>query len=1602
MMSDSEPTGDNSNHHDGTNEPISSPSSRRTRTMKGEVMGLLPESSRLDDPPPFRRMEEEEEVVVAVKEKDGEEESERSEGYKRIFLNHVEEFRNHLQPDFEREDGRYHHHHHHHHHHPIAGPSWNRDEVERFHRSLARNSRFRPDLISIEVGTKSLVEVWRYLCDLERCKAQVELQEQEVAKVGGFLREGRNRGMSWKEMERFHDWRWRRKVREKRRRRIRDHPIAIEVDEAWIRSEEREAEKLVGLEEVIERRMVNESRLSGIVLDECDPHPPQDQGGGSSETGGERRQPQWDQAFVTGGEPGIEMEQGVWHARANSATTASIITRQKPCCSQMAKDQALFSTSMPIPFDEQVASTVVYLRNRPALDPSEQVENFNLVVPDGDQDKGRSNTSTPVNVFDFTRAMCELISLRTGKVRKGYQRYSETHPCSPVLSKEDAKRVIWRAAEMGFLLVLEWVDQEGSELVKDPTGRVFVRQMTPSDHEEKDSSDPTSRVAREGALEEGLPKVKVQMDATKLEGFQARSSQICFLSEIEEGLLFCWSDRLHRSLKSKDEVDQTELGAGSGKVAREGAEAGTSAISNQGVPFPSSIPPPPPLSSSSCLTKQALIAQSLRSETLLRLAKEEARTRILSSLNSDDLVWIERQRRRKGGGRGGSSNSSRYQSSDNETSGYESSGGRGFTTTTTNDSSAFSDDQSQTDTPSRIPSSSSPGRATAPNESPMSLSQRLASLQDFLDHDGQPIKMTRAGRKGNRGTGSNPPSSIGEERGNENGETEVEMEEEEEEDRNLRSSSTQVRTNKGSNDGERRRRVYYLKNSDPSIVEADVNRCVYKGIDLGYDLSSLSEVDKVRIKQRLRSHARRKGIRSAMEIGMERLTLDKGRRIRRVEGLEGLEHLISHDLGGSDRRIWIQFLKRKVARLGIEEVRRIADEAQEQGKDVEEALMMGRGRGRSRSASGSIRSRSGSTRIGNESGSTSRSRSRSRSRRRRDDAYRDEHDDEEGEQRHPSDHGDIDKVAEAGSIVPSRSMIYESALAMSLKRRFLAIGLGGGGRVSSWGMDDLRDGQEDVIMGSQLDKSTAYLNFQAIAALLERLSGPLESQAHFPTTLAAEGNSEMPIGASAQDGRAVEEPVPADPKETIDGDGESANHGTNSPTLVVPPRNISAHALMALDAHLRAFLTEVIFEIVSVAEPTLVNFGPVQYVNQVNDRLVWASVARLGYPRSLSKMRLDEDEEHEAPRHQREGGKDDWMIRLNPKLVPLLREQRQRMDPPLFWSNASTDCSDGVERRGNGRNSDDLAYRTMVSGRSQPDRMESDLVIATRAFDRSLGFEALRKSRKNPGGTLTRRGEREGGKRTGAKGAVGGGVRSTVDGDEGQSKGDCGNTNPEGNEGRLEREGEDSEIDNEEVDGDETWEEEEEEEGEQGMSDLLDSEISSLYSGSETELRAGFEEGDDDDADESDASAVRSEGSLFPARTMRRSGRNEGSGEESERVGEMEEEEEEVLNHLEKFGDGYRYSRRSRPPPKGAAEAMVMKGRKRSRSGEGEDDEEDGEASNKWERIRHKRRRRLARYEAEEVEWEREMEALDDRRDQVELRGLYLDLSGEAMAVSPS
>lgn len=113
-----------------------------------------------------------------------------------------------------------------------------------------------------------------------------------------------------------------------------------------------------------------------------------------------------------------------------------------PACSQVSK---LFE---PIHFDEQVRAVVLFLRHRPALDPLQNTPNALACAP--------TIAPQPVHAFALSRVVQQLFRRsnqgNAAHVRREYELFARTHPVPPIQSYDDAWRVAYRAGELGFFV----------------------------------------------------------------------------------------------------------------------------------------------------------------------------------------------------------------------------------------------------------------------------------------------------------------------------------------------------------------------------------------------------------------------------------------------------------------------------------------------------------------------------------------------------------------------------------------------------------------------------------------------------------------------------------------------------------------------------------------------------------------------------------------------------------------------------------------------------------------------------------------------------------------------------------------------------------------------------------------------------------------------------------------------------------------------------------------------------------------------------------------------------------------------------------------------
>lgn len=351
--------------------------------------------------------------------------------YRDILLDHLDHFAGHLNPEHAlyNQEGtdtsqKY----------PLAGPSWSTVEIERFHRALSRHSRLRPDLIASEVRTKTVVQVCVYLKALDDGLAKVEAAEARIGRPrppapssppldprisskrkrvdDQHLSEAQERHASNHEVE---DAQQRQVLLSRRYRRI---PAAIEMTEDWVQFEEQEAQTLSKSAVRAEMRMVSSSITTPI------------------NTSAER-------SFdISRRETLPHQLNGIGESR--SPTLAA----QHDFSNAERRAAALYLSSLPVSYDDQVASTMLFLRYNTSLAPKVLRHHANLSL-----EASNANGTISVTFFPW-RQVDETLTPFSPAWTK-FVSFCQDHFGAPMpMAAEPRARLIWRAIELGFLTAM--------------------------------------------------------------------------------------------------------------------------------------------------------------------------------------------------------------------------------------------------------------------------------------------------------------------------------------------------------------------------------------------------------------------------------------------------------------------------------------------------------------------------------------------------------------------------------------------------------------------------------------------------------------------------------------------------------------------------------------------------------------------------------------------------------------------------------------------------------------------------------------------------------------------------------------------------------------------------------------------------------------------------------------------------------------------------------------------------------------------------------------------------------------------------------------------
>ncbi|KAN0061181.1 hypothetical protein ACQY0O_006916 [Thecaphora frezii] len=204
----------------------------------------------------------------------------------------------------------------------------------------------------------------------------------------------------------------------------------------------------------------------------------------------------------------------------------------------------------------------------------------------------------------------------------------------------------------------------------------------------------------------------------------------------------------------------------------------------------------------------------------------------------------------------------------------------------------------------------------------------------------------------------------------------------------------------------------------------------------------------------------------------------------------------------------------------------------------------------------------------------------------------------------------------------------------------------------------------------------------------------------------------------------LDEPLTADRGE--DNEGGTGNDGDDDDDAneTSGPRRLQVEALGSLWAHLCSFLTEVIFSITTLLEPY--TFDRTHELPSVPRFLVWSAVARLGYAQTLPGFA-------EAVRRKSEFNDDiDW----ESELVEELSRKAMQMDPPICYGEAyrSTpgrkidpdlldlaDDGDGAESKASDEGDDPITVKVRDAYRFQYPLMRGPSAAADETDGESLG-----------------------------------------------------------------------------------------------------------------------------------------------------------------------------------------------------------------------------------------------------------------------------------------
>ncbi|EPQ25991.1 uncharacterized protein PFL1_06446 [Pseudozyma flocculosa PF-1] len=443
--------------------------------------------------------------------------------------------------------------------HPIAGPSWSDVELDLFYRSIARHSKLRPDLIAKDVRTKTLPQVCLYIRALEQGAAELEAAELDLATRDLLFRpqpRSPRQHESWQanasgpsgkaaiqglSARRAGDSpgspavtsdliektasskdqvrRARARLREQRWKRL---PAAKEMNDEWIELEELQASIFSDRYGVVaERLAILQNHEESSAFTAMEPDAPVVNGTGLPPN------------LSPPPPPGKDGQEGGEGARNKEQTLPPTETdTQISPTEEQHRAMLLYSASLPVAYDEQVAATMLYLRHRPRLDPDREPNTVLVSSNDADPATGDRLSRAPIRAFRSVRAVEAVVEGEPPKIRKEYAAFCATHPASPITCARDVLSALSRAIELGFIVAVQ-VSDETLELA------------SAEGAEDGSDSERRSRIAK--LLDEGITDRP-----------QSTGSLLALLEESEQTYL-CWADSLDAGVQTTGPADHSSF-----------------------------------------------------------------------------------------------------------------------------------------------------------------------------------------------------------------------------------------------------------------------------------------------------------------------------------------------------------------------------------------------------------------------------------------------------------------------------------------------------------------------------------------------------------------------------------------------------------------------------------------------------------------------------------------------------------------------------------------------------------------------------------------------------------------------------------------------------------------------------------------------------------------------------------------------------------------------------------------------------------------------------------------------------------------------------------